>query len=67
MYPVLLENDVFMLSLSTKYKTEEVESFHTIDEVYYFSLLPQQSVLTALFTTEMTLPLNSIKKSRKYY
>jgi hypothetical protein len=32
--PVLLENDVFSLSLSAKYKTEELESFHTIDEAF---------------------------------
>jgi hypothetical protein len=32
--PVLLENDVFSLSLSTKYKTEEIESFHTLDEAF---------------------------------
>jgi hypothetical protein len=34
MYARFIRNDVFMLSLSTKYKTEEVESFHTIDEAY---------------------------------
>jgi hypothetical protein len=33
MYARFIRNDVFML-LSTKYKTEEVESFHTIDEAY---------------------------------
>jgi hypothetical protein len=34
--PVLLENDVFSLSLSAKYKTEELESFHTIDEALLY-------------------------------
>jgi hypothetical protein len=60
--PVLLENDVFVLSLSTKYKTEEVESFHTIDEAYPIlaSYLNNPFLTALLFTTEndVTFKLN---------
>jgi hypothetical protein len=33
--PVLFERCIYV-SLSTKYKTEEVESIHTIDDAYQF-------------------------------
>lgn len=59
--PVLLEDD-FKLSLIARYKTEEVESFHTLDEAF-FVLAPYMNnpFLTALlFTTEndQTFKLN---------
>ncbi|MCL6462107.1 MAG: hypothetical protein I4O51_09595 [Flavobacterium micromati] len=60
--PVLLENDVFALSLTAKYKTEEIESTHTLDEAFMV-LTPfiNNPFLTALlFTTEndVTFKLN---------
>jgi hypothetical protein len=62
--PVLLENDVFRLSLSAKYKTEEIESFHTIDEAFLV-LTPylNNPFLTALlFTTENDITFKLNKK-----
>jgi hypothetical protein len=62
--PVLLENDVFSLSLSAKYKTEEIESFHTIDEAFIV-LTPylNNPFLTALlFTTENNITFKLNKK-----
>jgi hypothetical protein len=60
--PVLLDNGVFALSLTAKYKTEEVESTHTLDEAFMV-LAPfiNNPFLTALlFTTEndVTFKLN---------
>jgi hypothetical protein len=62
--PVLLENDVFSLSLNAKYKTEEIESFHTIDEAFLV-LTPylNNPFLTALlFTTESDITFKLNKK-----
>ncbi|SEA18043.1 hypothetical protein SAMN05443667_102237 [Flavobacterium gillisiae] len=62
--PVLLEDDVFSLSLSAKYKTEEIESFHTIDEAFIV-LAPYMNnpFLTALlFTTENDITFKLNKK-----
>lgn len=62
--PVLLENDVFSLQLTAKYKTEEVESFHSIDEAYLV-LAPYMNnpFLTALlFTTEKDISFKLNKK-----
>lgn len=62
--PVLLENDVFSLSLSAKYKTEEIETFHTIDEAFLV-LTPylNNPFLTALlFTTENDITFKLNKK-----
>jgi hypothetical protein len=62
--PVLLENDVFSLSLSTKYKTEEIESFHTLDEAFIV-LAPyiNNPFLTALlFTTDNDITFKLNKK-----
>ena len=60
--PVLLENDIFSLSVTARYKTEEIESFHTLDEAFMI-LAPfmNNPFLTALlFTTEndFTFKLN---------
>ena len=60
--PVLLENDVFSLSLTVRYETEEIESFDSLDEAF-FILAPYMNnpFLTALlFTTEndVTFKLN---------
>jgi hypothetical protein len=62
--PVLLENDVFSLSLTAKYKTEEIESFHTLDEAFLV-LTPylNNPFLTALlFTTENDITFKLNKK-----
>ena len=62
--PVLLENDVFALSLTAKYKTEEVESTHTLDEAFMV-LAPYMNnpFLTALvFTTENDITFKLNKK-----
>jgi hypothetical protein len=66
--PVLLENDVFSLSLSAKYKTEELESFHTIDEAFIV-LAPYMNnpFLTALYSRRKTTYLQTQQKSRNYY
>jgi hypothetical protein len=61
--PVLLVDD-FKLSLIARYKTEEVESFHTLDEAF-FVLAPYMNnpFLTALlFTTENDLTFKLNKK-----
>ena len=62
--PVLLENDIFALSLTAKYKTEEIESIHTLDEAYMV-LAPYMNnpFLTALlFTTENDITFKLNKK-----
>ena len=62
--PVLLENDVFSLSVTARYKTEEIESFHTLDEAFIV-LAPYMNnpFLTALlFTTENDITFKLNKK-----
>jgi hypothetical protein len=62
--PVLLDNDVFALSLTAKYKTEEIESTHTLDEAFMV-LAPfiNNPFLTALlFTTENDISFKLNKK-----
>lgn len=62
--PVLLDKDVFALSLTAKYKTEEIESTHTLDEAFMV-LAPYMNnpFLTALlFTTENDISFKLNKK-----
>ena len=62
--PILLKNDVFALSLTAKYKTEEIESTHTLDEAFMV-LAPYMNnpFLTALlFTTENDITFKLNKK-----
>ena len=62
--PVLQENDVFFMSITARYKTEEIESFHTLDEAYIV-LTPYMNnpFLTALlFTTENDITFKLNKK-----
>jgi hypothetical protein len=62
--PVLLENDVFCLSVTARYKTEEIESFHSLEEAF-FVLAPYMNnpFLTALlFTTENDITFKLNKK-----
>lgn len=59
--PVLNEG-VFSLSVTARYKTEEIESFHTIDEAYMILLSYMNNpFLTALLFTienDITFKLN---------
>ena len=62
--PVLLENDEFKLSVIARYKTEEIESFHSLEEAF-FVLAPYMNnpFLTALlFTTENDITFKLNKK-----
>jgi hypothetical protein len=65
---MFFENDVFMLSLSTKYKTEEV-GFHTLDDIYPIlaSYINNPFLTALLFTTENDITFKLNKKSRKHY
>ena len=61
---VLLGDSDFSLSLTAKYKTEEVESFHSLDEAYIV-LAPYMNnpFLTALlFTTDNDITFKLNKK-----
>ncbi|MFV8364086.1 hypothetical protein ACNQGO_11940 [Flavobacterium sp. ZT3P35] len=62
--PVLQENDVFILSVIARYKTEEVESFHTLDEAFIvLAAYMNNPFLTALlFTTENDITFKLNKK-----
>ena len=62
--PVLLENDVFSLSVIARYKTEEIESFHSLDESFLIlSPFMNNPFLTALlFTTENDITFKLNKK-----
>ena len=60
----VLNDDIFSLSVTARYKTEEVESFHTIDETFII-LAPYMNnpFLTALlFTTENDITFKLNKK-----
>jgi hypothetical protein len=60
----VLSNNVFSLSITARYKTEEVESFHSLEEAF-FVLAPYMNnpFLTALlFTTENDITFKLNKK-----
>jgi hypothetical protein len=61
--PVLLEEG-FRLSLTARYKTEEVESFHTVDDAFFvLSTYLNNPFLTALlFTTDNDITFKLNKK-----
>ncbi len=63
MRPVLVEDKV-RISLIARYKTEEVESFHTLDEAFFvLSSYMNNPFLTALlFTTDNDLTFKLNKK-----
>lgn len=63
MRPVLVDDHV-RISLIARYKTEEVESFHTLDEAFFvLSSYMNNPFLTALlFTTENDLTFKLNKK-----
>ena len=60
----VLNDGIFSLSVTARYKTEEIESFHTLDEAYIV-LAPYMNspFLTALlFTTENDITFKINKK-----
>jgi hypothetical protein len=62
--PVLLEEGGYTLSVTARYKTEEIESFHTLEEAFEV-LVPYMNnpFLTALlFTTENDITFKLNKK-----
>lgn len=62
--PVLVDEGGYKLSLTARYKTEEIESFHTVDEAFVV-LAPYMNnpFLTALlFTTENDITFKLNKK-----
>lgn len=62
--PVLLENDVLRFSIIARYKTEEIENFHSLDEAFLvLSPYINNPFLTALlFTTENDISFKLNKK-----
>ena len=63
MRPVLVEDQV-RISLIARYKTEEVESFHTLEEAFFVlsSYLNNPFLTALLFTTENDLSFKLNKK-----
>lgn len=62
--PVLVDEGGYKLSLTARYKTEEIENFHTVDEAFVV-LAPYMNnpFLTALlFTTENDITFKLNKK-----
>lgn len=62
--PILLENDVLSLSLTARYKTEEIESFHSLDEAYPIlaSYMNKPFLTALLFTTDNDITFKLNKK-----
>ncbi|WP_339653821.1 hypothetical protein [Flavobacterium frigidarium] len=62
--PVLLEEGGYTLSIIARYKTEEIESFHTIDEAYaiLLSYMNNPFMTALLFTTENDITFKLNKK-----
>jgi hypothetical protein len=63
MRPVLMDDQVH-ISLIARYKTEEVESFHTLEEAFFVlsSYLNNPFLTALLFTTENDLTFKLNKK-----
>lgn len=63
MRPVLVDDQV-RISLIARYKTEEIESFHTLDEAFFVlsSYLNNPFLTALLFTTENDLTFKLNKK-----
>ncbi|WP_430614321.1 hypothetical protein [Flavobacterium sp. JP2137] len=61
----ILETGGYNLALTTRYKTEEIESFHTVDETFMIlrSYLKNPFLTALLFTTEMDLTFKVNKKN----
>ena len=62
--PVLLDERGYTLSVIARYKTEEIESFHTIDEAYaiLFPYMNNPFMTALLFTTENDITFKLNKK-----
>lgn len=62
--PVLQENDRMAMSVIARYKTEEVESFHSLEESYpiLFSYMNNPFLSALLFTTENDVVFKLNKK-----
>jgi hypothetical protein len=60
----VLQDEVFSLSVTARYKTEEIESFHNLDEVYMvlFSHMNNPFLTALLFTTENDITFKLNKK-----
>ncbi|MCW2263807.1 MULTISPECIES: hypothetical protein [Sphingobacterium] len=61
----ILETGGYKLALTLRYKTEEIESFHTLDEALTIlsSYLKNPFITALLFTTEMDLTFKINKKN----
>lgn len=61
----ILETGGYKLALTLRYKTEEIESFHTLDEALTVlsSYLKNPFITALLFTTEMDLTFKINKKN----
>ena len=61
----ILETGGYTLVFTSKYKTEEVESFHTIDEAFMLlsSYIKSPFLTALLFTTEQDLTFKVNKKN----
>lgn len=61
----ILENGSYNFALTSRYKTEEIESFHSIDETFILlnSYIKKPFTTALLFTTEMDL---TFKVNKKY-
>ncbi|GGA68948.1 hypothetical protein GCM10008015_07120 [Flavobacterium palustre] len=62
--PVLLENDMMKMSVIARYKTEEIESFHSLEDTYpvLFSYMNNPFLSALLFTTENDVVFKLNKK-----
>jgi len=62
--PVLLENNLMRMSIIARYKTEEVESFHSLDEAYPIlaSYMNNPFLSALLFTTDNDVVFKLNKK-----
>ncbi|OCB75451.1 hypothetical protein [Flavobacterium crassostreae] len=62
--PVLLDEGGYTLSVIARYKTEEVESFHSLDQAYavLFPYMNNPFLTALLFTTENDITFKLNKK-----
>lgn len=62
---VLNEDDTFSISLTTRYKTEEIESIHTLDEALLIlgSYIKKPFLTALLFTTDNDITFKVNKKN----
>lgn len=60
----VLNDGIFSLSIVERYKTEEIESFHSLDEAYFvlFPYMNKPFLTALLFTTENDISFKLNKK-----